>query len=135
MNLKKEISDRLSNKSSYRATDTSGAVVGLLAGLAVGAVLGVLFAPDSGKRIREQISDKALGLTDNMKDGFIALKEQLSAQKDNIMGLKDRLAENIKGKTGTVNQEPKGSKNAESGRPESTVESMAANTNNPVQQI
>lgn len=130
MNLKKEISDRLSNTPFNRTRDNSGAVVGLLAGLAVGAVLGVLFAPDSGKKIREQISDKALGLTDNMKDGFIALKEQLAAQKDNIMGLKDRLADNIKGKAGT-----KDSKTAESGRPESPVESMTANTNNPVQQI
>jgi gas vesicle protein len=135
MNYKKLISGRSSHMPSYRSGDTSGAVVALLAGLAVGAVLGVLFAPDSGRKIREQISDKALGLTDNMKDGLAALKEQLSAQKDNIVGLKDRLVENVKGKASAVTQEFRDFKNAESEKPQSNADGMDNDIKNPPQQV
>ena len=135
MNYKKLISGRSSNMPSYRTTDTSGAIVALLAGLAVGAVLGVLFAPDSGKKIREKISDKALGLTDNVKDSFVALKEQLSAQKDNIVGLKDRLVDNVKGKANAVSQEFKDFKNAESQKSESIANGLDEDTNNSPQQV
>lgn len=128
MNLKKEITDRLLKSPSYKTTDNTGAVVGLIAGLAVGAVLGVLFAPDSGKRIREQISDKAMGLSDNMKDSFVALKEQLTAQKENLMGLKDRLVDNVKGKADNITS-------TEAGRSEPTMASMTDSKTNPVQQI
>ena len=135
MNYKKLISGRSSNMPSYRTTDTSGAIVALLTGLAVGAVLGVLFAPDSGRKIREKISDKALGLTDNMKDGLVALKEQLSAQKDNIVGLKDRLVDKVKGKADAVSQEFKDFKNAESKKSESNADRMDEDINNPPPQV
>lgn len=134
MNLKKEISSRLSGTPSYR-TDNSGAVVGVIAGLAVGAALGILFAPDSGRKMREQISDKALGFTGNMKDGLIALKEQLAVQKDNIMGLKDRLVHNMTGKSGGGTQGSKESENGESRNSDSVVDTMAENLNNPAQRI
>jgi gas vesicle protein len=131
MNYKKLISGRSLSMPSNRTTDTSGAIVALLTGLAVGAVLGVLFAPSSGKKTREQISDKALGLTDNMKDGLVALREQLSAQKDNIVGLKDRLVDKVKGKASAVTQEFKDFKNAESEKTESYANGLNNDTNPP----
>ncbi len=135
MNYKKLISGRSSIMPSYKTGDTSGAMVALLTGLAVGAVLGVLFAPDSGKKIREKISDKALGLTDNVKDGFVALKEQISSQKDNLVGFKDRLVDKVKTKASTVSQEFKDFKNAESEKPESTEDRMDNDLRNPAQQV
>lgn len=135
MNYKKLISGRSSIMPSYKTSDTSGAMVALLTGLAVGAVLGVLFAPDSGKRTREQISDKALGLTDNVKDGLAALKEQLSTQKDNLVGLKDRLVDKVKTKASAVSQEFKDFKNAEAEKPESNADRMDNDLRNPAQQV
>lgn len=44
------------------------ALLGVLAGLAAGAVLGVLFAPEKGSRTRKRISNKTEDLVDAMGD-------------------------------------------------------------------
>ena len=44
-----------------------GIGVGLGVGLIVGGVLGILFAPKSGKEIRTEIKDKTLELVDKVK--------------------------------------------------------------------
>ena len=44
--------------------------VGVLSGLAVGALLGVLFAPDKGSNTRREIAQKGTDLTDNLKGSF-----------------------------------------------------------------
>ena len=43
-------------------------VAALLTGLAVGAVLGVLFAPESGSETRERLSNALNDLGDSIKD-------------------------------------------------------------------
>lgn len=43
-------------------------VVALLTGVAVGAVLGVLFAPESGSETRERLSNALNDLGDSIKD-------------------------------------------------------------------
>ncbi len=42
--------------------------LGLLAGLATGAVLGILFAPDKGTNTRKKILDKGEGYADDVKE-------------------------------------------------------------------
>lgn len=42
-------------------------VLGVLAGLAAGAVLGILFAPDKGDETRKKIVKKGKDLTDDLK--------------------------------------------------------------------
>ena len=42
-------------------------VAALLAGLAAGAILGVLFAPDKGCEIRKKIAEKSGDLADTVK--------------------------------------------------------------------
>jgi gas vesicle protein len=42
--------------------------VGLLAGAVIGGVLGLLFAPQSGKETRQLIKDKTSGFVDSVKD-------------------------------------------------------------------
>jgi gas vesicle protein len=54
---------------------TGKVVVGVLAGLAVGALLGVLFAPDKGSETRKKIAKKG---------------------EDTVEGLKERLDELLK---------------------------------------
>ncbi|MBK9514061.1 MAG: YtxH domain-containing protein [Flavobacteriales bacterium] len=52
------------------SNERTNGLLGFLAGAAVGATLGVLFAPRSGKETRERIANKAGGLKDEL-DEFI----------------------------------------------------------------
>ena len=104
MNYKKLITNRLSGLT-HHSSGKSEAVVALLAGLAVGAVIGVLFAPDSGKATRERISDKALDLADNAKDSLVSIKEKINTGKDSLIGLKDRAVDVVKSKVDQTTQE------------------------------
>jgi gas vesicle protein len=50
--------------------DTGKIALGVLAGLAAGAILGILFAPASGKDTRHKISEKSGDAFDSMKEKF-----------------------------------------------------------------
>lgn len=58
------------------------------AGLAAGAILGVLFAPDKGTETRKKINQQGQKLADAVKDKFKKGKEKLN-------GLKEELNEKI----------------------------------------
>ncbi len=49
---------------------SSKIVVGFLAGAAVGALAGILFAPDKGSNTRKKIANKTGDLTDKVKNSF-----------------------------------------------------------------
>ena len=53
--------------------------LGLIVGSAVGAALGVLFAPDKGSNTREYIKDESLNVVDVIKKDASVLKEDLTA--------------------------------------------------------
>lgn len=100
MKYKKMLSDCVSNHS-----DSSKAIVALLTGLAVGAVLGVLFAPTSGEETRSLISDKANDLTGDLKEKYQSVKEKIVAGKDELVDLKDRTVDRVKSKASDLSQE------------------------------
>jgi len=56
-------------------------LLGLLAGIAVGATLGILFAPDKGTNTRKKISQKGGDYADELKGKF----------DDFIKGITDKL--------------------------------------------
>lgn len=71
--------------------DNSKVVIALLAGLAAGAALGILFAPEKGSETRDK-------LTESLKDLGDSIRETAAAEIDNLVGLKDKVVENIKTK-------------------------------------
>lgn len=81
-----------------RNSDSSLPVVALLTGLAVGAVLGVLFAPKSGEDTRNTIADKAKDLKDNAKDKLQAVKNRFHSEADDLEDLKDEVVSKVKSK-------------------------------------
>ena len=104
MKLRKLVSDCVTSK-----TDSSLPIVALLAGLAVGAVVGVLFAPESGADIRGKISDKAGDLADNVKDKVQSVKEKLSSQADKAVEVKDQVVNDVRQKSKDVADHLQGS--------------------------
>ena len=50
---------------SYKKT-----MIGFAAGAAIGALAGILFAPQKGSKTRKDIADKAGDLTDSVKNSF-----------------------------------------------------------------
>lgn len=70
---------KLIGKILSRKSSNNGQVaVAIVAGLAAGAILSILFAPESGKDARKLISDKAKGLGNSARDTYAALKNKLA---------------------------------------------------------
>ena len=59
------------------SSGTGKVVVGLLAGLAVGALLGVLFAPDKGSETRRKMAEKGSDLADDVNEKLKKLIDEL----------------------------------------------------------
>ncbi|MEO6521824.1 MAG: YtxH domain-containing protein [Mucilaginibacter sp.] len=78
--------------------DNTKVVVALLAGLAAGAALGILFAPEAGAETRDKLSDSLKNLGDS-------IKETAAAEIDNLTGLKDKIINNFKSKIADAEEE------------------------------
>ena len=71
--------------------DNAKVVAALLAGLAAGAALGILFAPDKGSETREKLNDSLKDLSD-------ALKERTSEQIEHLNDFKEKVVAAVKTK-------------------------------------
>lgn len=80
-------------------TDSTLPIVALLAGLAIGAVIGVLFAPQRGTDIRSKIADKAKDLSDTAKDKLHQVKSKVLSEADQLADLKDEAIDKAKTKS------------------------------------
>lgn len=71
--------------------DNSKIAVALLAGLAAGAALGLLFAPEKGSETRDKLSESLKNLGDS-------IKEKAADEIDNLSEFKEKVVGNIKTK-------------------------------------
>ena len=73
---------------------TGKVVLGTVAGLAIGAIAGILFAPEKGSTTRKQIMDKGDDYVDGLKskyDEFCdSLSEKFKSTKDDAEELADK---------------------------------------------
>ena len=69
----------------------SNTLIGILAGTAIGATLGILFAPDKGINTRQRITDEALSAKDRLAESAYSAKEK-------ALYFKDRLADTVASK-------------------------------------
>ena len=76
----------------------SDVVVGILGGLAVGAILGVLFAPDKGSNTRRKIAEKGTDLKDNIKGNFNDFVASIEDQYSNFTSNAEDVIEEGKSK-------------------------------------
>ena len=84
----------------------TGTIVAVLAGAAIGAALGVLFAPEEGKKTRQKIKDGAATKAEDLKEKVGEFTETVKSKfgyaKDDIQAGLDTLVANVGNKADEV---------------------------------
>lgn len=57
-------------------------VLGVLAGITAGAMLGILFAPDKGSKTRKRILNKGQDISDDLQDKYDEFVETMADKYD-----------------------------------------------------
>ncbi|MGF1923564.1 MAG: YtxH domain-containing protein [Bacteroidia bacterium] len=78
--------------------DNSKTLIALLAGLAAGAAIGLLFAPEKGSETRDKLSQSLKDLGDSIKD-------KAADEINSLTNLKDKVVDSLKGKLREVKDE------------------------------
>lgn len=89
---------------------TSKVLLGVVVGLAAGAMAGILMAPDSGSNTRQKLSSRGQGMVDDLKgkfndflDGFMSHVETVKDDANEIADrAKSKIGETVK-KVGNYN--------------------------------
>ena len=77
--------------------NSSKVMIAVGAGVAIGGLLGVLFAPDKGSETRKKIADAGKKLGDKVK-------EKVNEGKEKFSGLKEELKERINARNERVEE-------------------------------
>jgi gas vesicle protein len=81
--------------------------LGIIAGVAVGAMLGILFAPDNGWNTRKRISKKAEDVTDDLREKFDEFLDTISVKVDEAKEQASDISEKVKSKANDIKKEAK----------------------------
>jgi len=60
--------------------------LGVLGGVAAGALLGILFAPEKGSKTRKKIMNKGKGYADELKGKFDEIKQDVNHRYESFIG-------------------------------------------------
>lgn len=82
--------------------DNGKILAALLGGAALGAVLGILFAPEKGTDFRQKMVDNGKGLGDNLLGRVDQVKEAITELSEKFLGGSEELAEAGAGKNGSI---------------------------------
>lgn len=87
-------------------SNNSNTIVAIIAGAAVGAAIGILFAPDKGSKTRSKIKEGIDDAKHNLQDSFEAssevLREKFTNATQNFDGTLNDLLSNVSHKTEEV---------------------------------
>lgn len=86
-------------------------LLGALAGLAAGALIGILFAPDKGTETRRKITEKGEGLAEEVKVKFNEFVESITNKFDKVKSDVTDFAQKGKAKAEKVENDMKSSMN------------------------
>ncbi|WP_299129052.1 YtxH domain-containing protein [uncultured Winogradskyella sp.] len=87
-------------------SDSSNTILGILAGTAIGATLGILFAPDKGTETRKKLVEQSNALVDDVTTSTTQLKHQvadtLTSKKESLDDKMESLVSSASYKTEDV---------------------------------
>ena len=84
---------------------TGSLVLGLVAGVAVGATLGVLFAPDKGSKTRRKIMNRGGDYADEVKEKFSDLLNTITEKYETVMQEAESLVAKGKAKVNEIKKD------------------------------
>lgn len=92
--------------------NSSKVLLGVLLGVAAGAAMGILFAPEKGSTTRRDILDKGEGYLDDIKGTFNDMMETLAQKFDMAKNEAETIVENGKYKFNEAKRDGKAVVNA-----------------------
>jgi len=84
---------------------TGKVVLGAVAGLAIGGVLGILFAPEKGSVTRQQIMDKGNDYADELKSKYNEFADAITEKLQSAKEFAKEMSENGKAEYGEIKNE------------------------------
>lgn len=84
---------------------SSKTLLGIIAGAAIGAVAGILLAPDKGSETRKKLSSKTGDLADNVKNSFGEFIDQVKNSYSKAEGHMEDLEHKTKAKMSEIKDE------------------------------